>query len=62
MSGSSDVVAAWIRVAFALNQAQRFQDSWATSFPWAKKVLNKNDLVVLVRCLICTRIEGGSQQ
>lgn len=39
-------------------QTRRFQDSWATSFPWAEKVLDENGVAVLVRCLICTRVEG----
>jgi hypothetical protein len=37
---------------------RKWQDSWATSFPWAEKCHEEDVLVLSVKCLVCTRIDG----
>ena len=37
---------------------RRWQDSWAASFPWAEKHREEGQVVVAVKCLVCTKIEG----
>jgi hypothetical protein len=36
----------------------KWQDSWATSFLWAEKYQDEDGLVLSVKCLVCTRIDG----
>jgi hypothetical protein len=37
---------------------RKWQDSWATSFPWAEKCHEEDGLVLSVKCLVCTRLDG----
>jgi hypothetical protein len=37
---------------------RKWQDSWATAFPWAEKYHKEDGLVLSVKCLVCTRILG----
>ena len=38
-------------------QSRRWQDSWAASFPWTEKHREEGEVVVAVKCLVCTKIE-----
>jgi hypothetical protein len=37
---------------------QIFQNSWATKFPWVKLVSGEDSKVSLVKCRICSVVEG----
>ena len=39
-------------------QNRRWQDSWIASFPWVEKHREEGEVVVAVKCLVCTKIEG----
>lgn len=38
---------------------RRYQDSWASKYPWAEQMPCEGDNVEIVRCSICTKVNGA---
>jgi hypothetical protein len=36
---------------------RKFQEKWATKFPWAKKFVGEDGTLHIVKCRVCTKIE-----